>query len=134
MNYLAVDFGEKKIGLARNINSVVKRLDSIANNADAVANLLALIEKYEIGKIIVGLPLNYQSQETEQAKKIKQNVGRWQKRIKIPIVFENEILTSIEAQNNLRTAGCSAEEIKKSEHSEAAGILLEQHLNDDEKK
>ncbi|TSC93304.1 MAG: RNAse H-fold protein YqgF [Candidatus Berkelbacteria bacterium Licking1014_85] len=126
---LALDIGDKYIGLAKNIQSISQRLNSILNDKNSIKNISQIISDNKIDKIIVGLPLGYDGKETDQSNIIKEYILQLRKYIKIPVVYENEILTSIEAQNNLRTAGFSPSEVKKLEHSEAASILLQQYLS-----
>ncbi|PIP51475.1 Holliday junction resolvase RuvX [Candidatus Berkelbacteria bacterium CG_4_10_14_0_8_um_filter_35_9_33_8] len=126
-NILALDIGDKQTGVA-----VLNTILAISLESLETTKLLEFIQNYalqkKIQKIIIGLPVNDDGSENEQCQKIR----NWAEKIDIlgefEIIFENEFLSSIEAQNNLRVLGLSPKEIKIKEHSEVARILLEQYL------
>jgi len=126
-NIVALDIGDKQTGVA-----VLNTILAISLESLETTKLLEFIQNYalqkKIQKIIIGLPVNDDGSENEQCQKIR----NWAEKIDIlgefEIIFENEFLSSIEAQNNLRVLGLSPKEIKIKEHSEVARILLEQYL------
>ena len=73
---LAIDYGEKKIGLALSdplkiIAKPFKTIENISMN-DLVENLNSIISEKNINEIVVGLPItlrNSYSQQTEHVKK-----------------------------------------------------------------
>ncbi|PIX31325.1 Holliday junction resolvase RuvX, partial [Candidatus Berkelbacteria bacterium CG_4_8_14_3_um_filter_33_6] len=120
-NILALDIGDKQTGVA-----VLNTILAISLESLETTKLLEFIQNYalqkKIQKIIIGLPVNDDGSENEQCQKIR----NWAEKIDIlgefEIIFENEFLSSIEAQNNLRVLGLSPKEIKIKEHSEVARI------------
>ncbi|KKP89082.1 MAG: hypothetical protein UR93_C0003G0019 [Berkelbacteria bacterium GW2011_GWA2_35_9] len=124
---LALDIGDKQTGVAILNNILATSLESVKTE-----KILEFIQNYasqnNLQKIIIGLPVNDDGSENIQCQKVRS----WAEKIdalgEFEIILENEYLSSIEAQNNLRVLGLSPKEMKIKEHSEVARILLEQYL------
>ena len=124
---LAFDAGDKYIGVAENKSNHVFVLDNI-DTEHLVDFVKEYITKNALEKIIIGLPVNEDGTENDQCKKTYSLAKKIETVFDGEIVLENEFLSSIEAQNNLRTLGYSPKEVKEKEHSEAAKIILEQYI------
>lgn len=96
MRYLGIDYGEKNIGLAVSdeIGDFVFPLSVLSNNAHFLKKLNDVIKDKDIGSIVIGLPLNFKSEETEMSKQIRKFGKKLGNYIELPIFFENEVLTS----------------------------------------
>lgn len=130
---LAVDFGSKKIGLA--ISDAQKKfalpLKTILakNSLEASAQALVLAIKHylpEIEKIVVGLPLLLNGQESKMARVIKNFAFCLAQQTNIEVVLQEETLTSVEAEEKLKLADLS---VKKHKDSVAAMAILQDYLN-----
>ena len=101
-NALGLDIGDKRIGVAR-INSVARLPEPLVTleNSEAFASeLQKIIEAESIDIIVVGLPRNMDGQETAQTKTTKDFVNNViRPAVSAPIVFQDETLSSVEAQN-----------------------------------
>ncbi|MCY7360625.1 MAG: Holliday junction resolvase RuvX, partial [Ignavibacteria bacterium] len=66
--YLGLDYGEKRVGIA--ITDENKKYsfsrEYLYNNNDFFSNLLKIIKEENIEKIILGYPLNFNSEKTIQ--------------------------------------------------------------------
>ena len=51
MNYLALDFGTKKIGLAYSVSGIISTLPVLTNDSKFIDNLNHIIDEYHIEKI-----------------------------------------------------------------------------------
>ena len=99
---LALDLGEKRIGLAR--ASMAARLPEplplLGNDENFVARLKALIEEYSVDTLVIGLPRNGSGQETAQsswARQFAESVLR--PNFSGDIVFQDETLSSVAAES-----------------------------------
>ena len=130
MKLLALDFGEKRIGVAIGDSKigVAAARNFLANNQKVFENLAELVEREEVKKIIVGLPRGF-SRETQQTKAAREFVKKMKNKIPVEIEFADERFTSRIAKMNLQTSGKSSREQKGWVDSEAARIILQEYLD-----
>ncbi|MEX2014941.1 MAG: Holliday junction resolvase RuvX [Candidatus Saccharimonadales bacterium] len=95
-NYLAVDVGEKRIGLA--IANVIARLPRplaiLPNQGDIYQQISKIAEDENVEKIIIGLPRNMSGEETAQSDFSRQFASRLGKATDAEIVFADESLST----------------------------------------
>ncbi len=136
---MALDIGTKRIGIAlsdyllmlANGHSYIQRQPE----ADAVNTILKIALENNVKKIVVGLPLNMDGSagfQAEDCKKFAQKLNDYE------IIFEDERLTSSEAEENLRSRNKNFRKEKGLVDIESACIILQQYLereqNDRRKK
>ena len=80
-------------------------------------------------KILLGLPLNMDGTEGERALKVREFGVLLAETSGLPVEYEDERLTSVEAEEILIEAGLSREERKKVIDKVAAEIILRDYLN-----
>jgi putative Holliday junction resolvase len=127
VRYLAIDYGEKRIGLAgSDTGIVITPLEILSINSESVLDeLTRAIQKYQPEEIIFGLPLRDDGQPTDLSSKVSEFADQLKPLIpEIKIHFVNEFMTSIEAQ--ARTNKKRGEFID----DESAAIILEQFFNE----
>jgi putative Holliday junction resolvase len=128
---IALDIGMKRTGIAKSdaLGIAIKPYKTI-DTLLLVDEIFDLSQKFEISKIIIGLPHNQGSQETqnfikEQSKKIQAEFSE------IEIIFVNEAYSSREAEARLKERGIKINQGNKELiDMEAAAILLEQAFRD----
>lgn len=102
VNALGIDVGAKRIGLAR-VNAIAKIPEPLGTflNDDTFTNAMtSLIAEHSIDVIVVGLPRNMQGVETPQTEIVKSFAEEViKKNSKLPIIFQDETLTSVAAEN-----------------------------------
>lgn len=127
MNILAIDYGQKRIGLAWvdiDLKVVVPfgvietRLPS-GKPREWMKELINLIQRENIGKLVIGLPLGLDGKENANTEKIRQVAATLQEQIDIPIEFFDERFSSHQAD---RTEGGVSRDEK------AAMVILESFL------
>ena len=101
---IGIDLGTKRVGLALSdplniIASPFKTLTFIDND-DLVSKLSNIINDNNVKTIILGLPLNMSGVDTEQTKKVRSFKDSLTK-LNIPILFEDERLSSVSAKKSL---------------------------------
>ncbi len=102
---LGLDVGTKTIGVAlsdrdKNIATpkfIVKR----KSNEKDIQIISDYILENSVEGIVVGLPLNSEEEETKSSNFVRRFVKILDEKIKIPVFFQNEYLTSFEAENFL---------------------------------
>jgi putative holliday junction resolvase len=130
MNILALDVGIKKIGIAISESGIIaSELTTIANDEKTIVFLIDLIKERKIEKIVIGLPHLKSGDESPQAKLVKGFVVELLEKYKIPIVYEDEILTTKEAERLLNLEGAPLSEVIRRTDQLSAKLILEQYLN-----
>lgn len=101
-NFLAIDYGEKRIGLAtaHSISRIAHPYKTIANsgNRDIFDKILKIINHEKIAKIIVGLPRNMDGSAGFQAVNCQKFAESLAAAVFVPVVFQEETLSSVEAK------------------------------------
>lgn len=101
---LSLDVGSKRIGIA--IASLQTRLPrplvTVDRDSSFYDYLQKLIETEHVALIVIGLPRGLQGQTTQQTDAIYQFSKEFQRQISIPIQFQDEALTSVQAETELQ--------------------------------
>lgn len=127
MRILAVDFGEKRIGLATSdatgTLATPRRTLARSDDARAAAEILRFCEEEEIGLLLFGLPRSPEGVESPFAARIRSFASKVGARTAIPVRFHEETLTSNEAARRV-APGSPREDLDRM----AAAVLLEDYL------
>lgn len=135
MSILGVDVGEKNIGLAISHSEMLAtELKTLQNTEDVLGEIAKIISKEECEKVVMGLPITEQGKEGEQAQKVRQFASNLKKLLEVPIVLENETLTSFEAEQILKDEGLSIDDAKKRVDQLSAKLILQQYLENQNKE
>ena len=130
---LGIDYGNRRIGLAISdpLNIFAKPFHTIDKNIKPkfLNEIYEVIENMNIEKVVVGLPLNMKGIDSEQTKIVRKFVQILKKKINIPIVFQDERLSSKSAKEYLIMQNISPSKNKKSVDSVAASIILQEFLD-----
>src|SRR5512144_2538268 len=105
MRILAVDFGEKRIGLATSdaTGTLATPRRTLARRADAqaIGEILRFCAAEGLGMILLGIPRSPEGAESAFASRIRSFASRLGESTEIPIRFHEETLTSDEAARRL---------------------------------
>lgn len=130
---LGLDYGKKRVGLALSdplgmFASPLKTLDVQPEKA-FLKDLGEVIRAHEVETIVVGLPLNHQSQETEAAQSARALAERITSVYGVHIVYEDERFTSVIANRSLQAQGVQPSRNKGLVDQTAAALILQQYLD-----
>jgi putative Holliday junction resolvase len=124
---LAIDFGERRIGLATSdatgTLATPRRTVTRRDDEAAVAEILRFCGEEEIGLILVGIPRSPEGEESAFASRIRSFASKLAGETPIPVRFHEETLTSNEAARRL-PPGFPKEKLD----SASAAVLLEDYL------
>ena len=131
---IAFDIGDKRIGIAAsdpfNTFALPGETYFRTGNADADARALAdIVREKGAGLIVCGLPVNFDGTESVQTEKTRRFAERLREKTDVPVVFEDERFTTMEAERVLIAGGVRRENRKRSIDSIAASYILEGYLN-----
>lgn len=118
MNFLAIDFGTKRIGLAYSLNGIIFTLPMVKNDEYILKNLQQIINDYHIEKIYVGLS------EGKIAEMTKIFINKLSPMVKLPIETVEESVSTIEAQSIFSESRKNAKAYKKQIDSISAAVIL----------
>ncbi|HEX5439609.1 MAG TPA: Holliday junction resolvase RuvX [Ktedonobacterales bacterium] len=133
---LALDVGAKRIGVAvsdelgllATPRTVIVRRSTEAALDEIVR--IALAE--EASLVVVGLPISLDGQLHSQARTVQRFGERLRRRLEapgIPLVYADEMLSTVRADERLREAGVRPQRIRERIDAEAAAVILEEYLN-----
>jgi putative Holliday junction resolvase len=127
MRILAVDFGEKRIGLATSDASETlatpRRTLDRRDDARAAAEIARFCREEEVGLVVFGLPRSPAGVESPFGARIRSFARKLAAVCPLPVVFHEETLTSDEAARRVPPGAPRA-----ALDREAAAVLLEDFL------
>lgn len=133
MRIMGLDVGDRKIGVAISdeLNITAQGLEVIERYDDehVIKRFSELIEKYEVDKIIIGLPKNMNGTLGPQSEKVKALGNEIEERLNIKIEYWDERLSTIAAEKTLIKADMSRKKRKKIIDKVAAIIILQNYLD-----
>ncbi len=96
MRILGIDYGEKRIGLAitDRQNNISMPLCMLENNDSISENILKIIKDEDVGKIVIGRPVNLRGQSGFQAEIVDNFISNVLKGFELPIFVFDERFTS----------------------------------------
>ena len=130
--YVAFDIGDKRIGVAVSdpfntyaLPSFTYFRKGFSEDVDAVAKIAA-----EKGAtlIVCGLPVNFDGTEAVQTEKTRVFIERLKAKTAIPVVCEDERITTQTAHETRISEGMSRERCKNYVNSLAAANILDRYL------
>lgn len=130
MRLLGLDVGEKRIGVAVTDPTGIfaQPLSTIQRGVDDIKKIQELVKEYEITEVVVGLPVNMNGSLGPGAEKVKEFARELEAVLAVPLVFEDERLTTSMAERMMIDADVSRKKRKTSVDKIAAAIILEGRL------
>ncbi len=129
---LGIDLGSKRVGVALSDNSnlIASPFKTLIfnNQKDLLNQLEELINKYDVKTIVLGLPLSMNGIDSHQTKKIRDFKSSLLT-FKIPIIYEDERLSSVSAKKSMVIQNIKTGHNKSEIDMRAAAIILQQHLD-----
>jgi len=130
---LALDYGDKKIGVAISdpMQVIAKPFKTLNNttNKDTLLKLNHIISEYDIEKIVVGLPLTLKNKYSIQTEKVITFIKFLKKNISISVHSYDERFSSKIAIQSLIQQGIKTGHNKKEIDKTAAAIFLQNYLD-----
>lgn len=125
-NYLGIDWGASKIGLALadGETKMAFTYGALKNDKNIISQIVEIIKKEDISVVVMGEPIYFKQEGKtflgkKMAQQIKEVTG-------VEIIFQNEIFSTQSAQRNLIEAG--SKKIKLDD-AEAARVILQSYLD-----
>ncbi|RHR73465.1 Holliday junction resolvase RuvX [Eubacterium sp. AF15-50] len=136
MRIMGLDFGSKTVGVAVSdelgltaTGIEIVRRDSPNKLRKTLARIEALINEYNVYKIVLGYPVMLDGSEGERVEKTKEFATMLHRRTNLEIIFQDERLTTVEAYEIMDLAGIKRGDRYKYVDQVAAQVILEDYLN-----
>jgi len=123
MNFLSIDYGTKRIGLAYSLNGIIFTLPMVKNDDKFIATLQQIIIEHHIEKIYVGLC------EGKIAEMTKKFIEKLSPMVKLPIETVEESVSTIEAEGIFSESRKNIKSYQKQIDSIAAAVILRRVIN-----
>lgn len=130
---MAIDFGEKRIGIALSdpLLTFAYPYTTLNNDQNFYKNFEKIILEKNINKIVLGLPTSFKTSSAKLAEKIKKFQEELIKKFKIEIILWDEEYTSVIAER--RIIESVARKKKRKDKSlidqNAAAVILQEYLD-----
>ncbi|MHC4657011.1 MAG: Holliday junction resolvase RuvX [Planctomycetota bacterium] len=130
MKYLAIDYGNKRTGLAicDAAETIVSPLKVIHSQKDLLKKIKVIVGAEKVEAIVLGLPLNMDNSQGPQAKLVLKFADQLKAHIDIPLHFQDERLSTFGAEEKLAAADFTRNKKKKRLDAVAAAQILEAFL------
>jgi putative Holliday junction resolvase len=130
MKILGIDFGTKKIGIASATTTLAEVYGVIRFETvdEAIRKLKKVVENEKAEKIVIGIS------EGEMAKKTKSFGEKFGKSVQLPIIFQDETLSTKDAQRLSIEAGINRKKRRQLEDAYSAALILQDYLDSKDRK
>ncbi|KKQ48572.1 MAG: hypothetical protein US75_C0007G0020 [Candidatus Woesebacteria bacterium GW2011_GWC1_38_13] len=125
MKYLGIDYGRKKIGLAVSDGVIAEPLRILRYEDIRILRekLGKIISEFGIQKIVIGIS------EGEMGRESKEFGRVLEEKIKTPVIYQDESLSTQTAQELSIGAGIKRKKRKEMEDAYSAAIILQSYLD-----
>lgn len=133
MRILALDVGEKNIGLAISdeLGLIAQGLPTLRRQTkDKDTSTIAdIVKDRDVTEIVVGMPLNMDGSLGKSAKEVTSFLEDLRKKVNLPMKVWDERLTSVQAEKVMLEADLSRKKRKRKIDKLAAQLILQSYLD-----
>lgn len=131
---LCFDYGERRIGVAvtdpmQIIASGVKTIDKKVTPR-VFDEIQKLLEEYQPEELVIGLPISMSGKKSKKTEEVLSFVEKLKERIEIPVILQDERLTTVESHKVLHRMGKKTGKNKAKIDEIAAAIILRNYLDE----
>lgn len=125
---VALDLGQKRVGVAAS-DSMLISITKLAplkrsNWKQLLRDVSELVRSLDARTLVIGLPLSLDGARGSAALEAENAAGKFARSLKIPVYLQDERLSSVEAEEQLRAAGKTTLEMRDLVDCQAAAIIL----------
>lgn len=133
MKIIALDIGTVRIGVATSdILEIIASSYEVykrKNNSEDVKHIAELVSNLNAGEVVIGLPLKMDGSEGQSVEMAKGFGEELAKLVNVPILYQDERLSTVTAQKILIESGMRREKRKNKVDALAATIILQTYLD-----
>jgi len=129
---LGLDLGDVRIGVA--ISDPERHLavpmGTVHTGAPADLQAIAkLVREHEVTLVVVGHPLKMSGAPGARARHAEEFVAALRQALPVPVVLQDERLSTVEADRALRDAGAGGRDRRRAVDRSAAAVILQSYLD-----
>ena len=132
---MGLDYGSKTVGVALSdpLGLTAQPFETITRDSDnklrrTLARLEAIVKEYQVDSIILGFPVHMDDSISQRARKSLEFKTKLENRLRIPVIMQDERLTTAAADEVLSDMEVPASERKKYIDKIAAALILKDYL------
>jgi putative holliday junction resolvase len=130
---LGLDLGDVRIGVA--ISDDERRLavplgTVLAGAPQDLKAIGALVRENDVTLVVVGHPLSMSGRSGPRARQVEELAGALRSFLPVPVVLQDERLSTVLAERNLRAAGFTGRERRRAVDRSAAAVILQSWLDE----
>ena len=133
MKIVALDIGTVRIGVAASdIMEIIASAYTVYRRKDFKSDIKAIadiINNLQAGQVVIGLPLKMDGSEGQSVEMARNFGEELSNLVSVPIVYQDERLSTVTAQKILIESGMRREKRKDKVDSLAATIILQTYLD-----
>jgi putative holliday junction resolvase len=133
---LGLDLGQRRVGLAVSDKLLlsIRRLDSLQRSSwkQLLRDVVALVQRFDAKTLVIGLPLRLNGSTGSAAVEVERIARKFAVSLEIPVVLQDERLTSVDARERLSLEGHSIDEIPALIDSESAVVIVRDLITNQE--
>ncbi len=141
MRIMGLDYGSKTVGVALSdaLRITAQPKETIWREREGkirktLSRIEELASEYDVGLIVIGLPLNMDDTVGERAEMALSFKEKVERRTSLPCVMSDERLTTVEADEMLHKMGIAPENRKTYMDQVAASVILEDYMGNHEEE
>ncbi len=136
MRIMGLDYGSKTVGVAISdpLGLTAQGVETICRKEEnklrrTLARIEELVKEYDVERIVIGLPMHMNGELGERAERAREFGERLARRTGLEIVYQDERLTTVEAEQTLIENKVRRENRKQYIDKIAAVFILQGYLD-----
>lgn len=134
---LALDLGGKRVGVAVSdaLSISITRLQALPRTSwkQMLRDVADLVLRFDAQTLVIGLPLRLNGSTGDSALEAHRMACKFARSLAVPVYLQDERLSSVEAEQNLRAEGHNRDSVSALVDSEAAAVILRDFLGSSRK-
>ena len=129
---LGLDLGDVRIGVAISDSErhLAVPMGTVHTGAPADLKAIAkLVREHEVTLVVVGHPLKMSGAPGARARHAEEFVAALRQALPVPVVLQDERLSTVEADRALRDAGAGGRDRRRAVDRSAAAVILQSYLD-----
>ena len=139
MRVMGLDFGSKTVGVAVSdpLFVTAQGIETIRRKSEnklrqTLSRIKELCDEYEVERIVLGYPVHMDGTSGIRCEKTRKFAELLEKRTSLEIIFRDERLTTVQADEILSDMGVPESDKKQYIDMIAAVVILQDYMNDPE--
>ena len=137
MRIMGLDYGSRTVGVAisdellltAQAREIIRRKEE-NKLRKTLARIEELIQEYDVGRIVLGYPLNMDDSAGPRARASEELADKLRRRTNLEVVLWDERLSTVEAEEIMKEAGVKLEDKDKYVDKIAAMVILQSYLDE----